>query len=106
MDYQWYFKQASSGSGTTVIEGTDYRTMTIPVTADMLSTECRITDIIQSNFSWDIDAIAIIDGVEKEVVISSEVSFADYSDTTQTAHFLFSWLTSFTGYININYWQK
>lgn len=104
MDYQWYFPD--SGGGTIIVEGTDYKTITIPVSSGMRTAECRITDIQESSFGWNKQAVAIINGVETEVEIGEVLEFETYSADSQTAYFQFSWQNAFTGYINVNYWVK
>lgn len=107
MDYPWYFPNSNSGSGggTVIVEGTDYKTITIPITPDMLTAECRINDIEEDSFGWNKQAIAIVDDLETEVEVGEKLDFEPYADK-QTAVFNFSWLNPFTGYINVNYWIK
>lgn len=107
MDKLWYFPESNSGSGggTVIVEGTDYKTITIPITADMCTAECRINDIEEATFGWNKQAVAIIEGLEIEVEVGEKLDFEPYADK-QSAVFNFSWLNAFTGYINVNYWVK
>lgn len=108
MDYQWYFPNSNSGSGggTVIVEGTDYKTITIPITEDMRTAECRVNDIVESTFGWSIEAVAEVEGVETPITVGTDLTFMDYSDTTKSAYFKFVWQNSFKGYINVNYWVK
>lgn len=105
MEFQWYIPPNNSGGsgGGSGEDSNCYKTIRIPVNEEMLSAECRITEVNPNTFDWDIDVVAIIEGAEHEVEVGSAVSFVDYNGELKTAYFQFVWANAFNGYINVNY---
>lgn len=107
MEHQWYFPNRNGGGGGTVIvEGTDYKTITIPVISSALSAECSINDIKEDAFGWSVQGVSKNNGIAEEIEIQPTLSFSQYSADKQTANFVLTWQTAFSGYILINYWNK
>lgn len=101
MDYPWYFPPKNNGGGGTVIvEGSDYQTLTLPVTSSMRGTTASIMGE-EATFGYNVEAYEIVNGVERPVEVTSSVIFRNGN-----AEFTISWETLFKGYININYWTK
>ena len=100
MDYQWYFPPKNNSGGTVIVEGSDYQTLTLPVTSSMSSTTAAIMGE-ESTFGYNVEAYEVVNGVERPVEVTSSVIFRNGN-----AEFTISWEATFNGYININYWTK
>lgn len=106
MDYPWYFPQKNGGGGTIIVYGTDYKTITIPVTTVSTTTECNINDVEESTLGWSVQAIKKENGIAEEIEVEALVTFSPYGEDYQRAEFTISWNPAFNGYINVNYWNK
>lgn len=100
MDSQWYLGRNNGGGGTVIVEGSDYQTLTLPVTSSMRGTTASIM-ADEATFGYNIEAYEYVNGAESPVEITSSVKFRNGN-----AEFTISWETIFDGYININYWTK
>lgn len=107
MEFGWYYPNSSGGGGGPVIvEGTDYKTITIPVTTSLTTTECNINDVQESTLGWSVQAIKKENGTAEEIDVEALVTFLPYGEDSQRAEFAISWNPAFKGYINVNYWNK
>lgn len=100
MDSYWYYPNRNGGGGTVIVEGSDFQTLTLPVTSSMRGTTASIM-ADEATFGYSVEAYEIINGAERPIEVTSSVLFRNGN-----AEFTISWETAFNGYININYWNK
>jgi hypothetical protein len=101
MEFGWYYPNSSGGGGGTVIvEGSDYQTLTLPVTSSMRGTTASIM-ADEDSLGYNVEAYEYVNGAERPIEVTYSVLFLNGN-----AEFAISWEPPFKGYININYWTK